>query len=135
MHRYPEAFAEFQKILVRDPNSRIAHHKLSQFYASTGRFAEAVSESQKSLAEPIAASLDAKGYIQCEMAHEGGIRSAAVAVAYAANGDRGHAFEYLEKAYADEDIELLIVLRSPAFDSLRSDARYQDLMRRLGLPE
>jgi len=135
MHRYPEALAEFQKILVRDPSSRIAHHKLSQFYASTGRFAEAVSESQQSLAEPIAASLDAKGYIQCEMAHTGGIRSAAVAVAYAAGGDRDRAFEYLEKAYADEDVELLIVIRSPAFDSLRTDARYKDLMKQLGLPE
>ena len=135
MHRYPEALAEFQKILARDPNSPLAHHKLGQFYASTGRLAEAVSESQKSLPEPIKASADAKGYIQCEMAHEGGLQSAAVALAYSASGDRDHAFEYLEKAYADEDIELLIVIRSPAFDSLRSDPRYKDLMRRLGLPE
>ena len=135
MHRYPEALAEFQKILGRDPNSRLTHHKLGQFYASTGRFAEAVSESQKSLPEPIQTSADAKGYLECEMAHKGGLQSGAVAVAYAASGDRDHAFEYLEKAYADEDIELLIVIRSPAFDSLRSDPRYKNLMKRLGLPE
>ncbi len=135
MHRYPEALAEFQKILRRDPNSRLTHHKLGQFYASTGRFAEAVSESQKSLPEPIRASADTKGYLECEMAHKGGLQSGAVAVAYAASGDREHAFEYLEKAYADEDIELLIVIRSPAFDSLRTDPRYKNLMKRLGLPE
>ena len=70
--------------------------------------------------QPIAASADAKGYLECEMAHKGGLQSAAVAVAYAASGDRDHAFEYLEKAYADEGIELLIVICSPAFDSLRA---------------
>ncbi len=135
MHRYPEALAEFQKILGRDPNSRITHHKLGQFYATTGHLDQAESECQKALPAPVAASADAKGYVTCELALEGGIRSAAVALAYAASGDHDHAFESLEKAYADEDIELLIVIRSPAFDSLRSDPRYKDLMRRLGLPE
>ena len=135
MHRYPEALAEFEKTLGRDPNSKLAHHKLGQFYAATGRLADAESECQKALPEPIAASPDARGYVACEMAHKGGIRSGAVALAYSASGDHDQAFEYLEKAYADEDVELLIVIRSPAFDSLRSDARYKDLMKRLGLPE
>ena len=135
IHRYPEALAEFQKNLGRDPNSLPTHHKLGQFYASTGRFADAVSECQKSLPQPIAVAANAQGYIECEMAHRGGVRSAAVALAYSASGDRAHAFEYLEKAYADEDIELLIVIRSPAFDPPRTDARYKDLMKRLGLPE
>ena len=135
MHRYPEALAEFQKVLGRDPNSRLTHHKLGQFYASTGRIADAVSECQRSLPDPVKASADVKGYLRCEMAHVGGLQSAAAALAYSASRDRDHAFEYLEKAYADEDIELLIVIRSPAFDWLRSDARYKDLMKRLGLPE
>jgi len=58
-----------------------------------------------------------------------------VAVASAISGDRDQAFEYLEKAYSDGDNELLIVIRYPALDPIRSDPRYADLMRRLGLPE
>jgi predicted deacetylase len=58
-----------------------------------------------------------------------------VAVAAALAGDRNQAFEYLEKAYADGDSELLFVIRFPALDPLRSDPRFKDLMRRLGLPE
>ena len=135
MHRYPEALAQFKKVFERDPNFRIGHYKLSQFYASTGRFAEAVDEIQKTFPEPIVASSDAKGYRDCAMALTEGIRSSAVALAYAASGDREHAFEYLEKAYSNQDIELLFVIRQPAFDSLRPDPRYGDLMRRLGLPE
>jgi hypothetical protein len=51
------------------------------------------------------------------------------------DGDRDKAFEYLEKAYANQDVELILGVRSPALDSIRSDPRYRDLMRRLGLPE
>ena len=46
-HRYPEALAQFQKTLERDPNFRPAHHKLAQLYAATGDFANAVSELQQ----------------------------------------------------------------------------------------
>jgi predicted deacetylase len=61
--------------------------------------------------------------------------SAAVAVAAALAGNRDQAFDYLEKAYSDGDTELLVAIRYPALDSLRSDPRFADLMRRLGLPE
>jgi predicted Zn-dependent protease len=62
-------------------------------------------------------------------------RSAAVADAAAAAGNRDQAFEYLEKAYSNGDNELLFVIRYPALDPLRSDPRFKDLMRRLGLPD
>jgi hypothetical protein len=35
----------------------------------------------------------------------------------------------------DPDDELIFCIRYPALDSIRSDPRYADLMRRLGLPE
>jgi hypothetical protein len=56
-------------------------------------------------------------------------------VSYALAGDRNKAFEYLEKAYAEQDSELMACIRFPAFDLLHSDPRYADFTRRLGLPE
>jgi hypothetical protein len=50
-------------------------------------------------------------------------------------GDPNKAFEYLEKGFSGGDPDLILCLRYPAFDSMRSDARYADLMRRLGLPQ
>ena len=132
---YPEALAQFQKVLARDPNFPAVHYKLSQFYATTGRFADAVNELQGAFPKPIPVSEDAKGYLQLTLRLEGSDRSTAAAVASALVGNRDQAFEYLEKAYSDGDNELLIGIRYPALDSLRSDPRFADLMRRLGLPQ
>jgi len=133
--RYPEALAQFQKVLARDPNFPPAHYKLSQFYATTGRFADAVNELAGAFSKPVPVSDDAKGYLQRILRLEGSDRSSAAAVAAALAGNRDMAFEYLEKAYSDGDNELLIAIRYPALDSLRSDSRFADLMRRLGLSE
>ena len=133
--RYLESLAEFQKVLERDPNFAPAHFKLSQLYSGTGRFAEAIAELQKSGGPVAPRSPDAKGFREQTLMITGTDRSAQVAVAYALEGDRDKAFEYLQKAYADGDNELLFVVRFPALDPLRTDARYKDLMRRLGLPE
>jgi hypothetical protein len=62
-------------------------------------------------------------------------RATAIAVAAAINGGRDLVFKYLEKAYSDGDDELLMAIRYPALDPLRSDPRFANLMRRLGLPE
>ncbi len=134
-HRYPEALAQFQKVLERDPNFKAAYYKQSQLYAVMGRFAEAVSDLEKNLPKPISVSLDAKGYCEAAQGLGTSVRSSASAVAFAVKGDHDRAFEYLEKAYSDGDSELMIVVRSPALDPIRSDPHYADLMRRLGLPQ
>jgi TolB-like protein/tetratricopeptide (TPR) repeat protein len=133
--RYPESLAQFQKVLERDPNFGPAHYKLSQFYATTRRFPEAVSELRKIFSKPIPVTDDEKGYLQLMSTLGGTDRSGAVAVASALAGDKDQAFENLEKAYTDGDNELLICIRYPALDPLRSDPRYADLMRRFGLPQ
>jgi eukaryotic-like serine/threonine-protein kinase len=134
-HRYPEALAQFQKVLERDPNFLPAYYKRSLLYAAMGRFAEAVSDIQKYLRKPISVSLDAKGYCEAAQGLGTSVRSSAMAAALAVKGDHNQAFEYLQKAYSDGDSELLLVIRYPALDPIRSDPRYADLMRRLGLPE
>ena len=58
-----------------------------------------------------------------------------LAVLYAALGEREQAFASLEKAYAAHDLQVQYLGVDPAFDSLRSDPRFQDLMRCVGLSE
>ena len=132
-NRYPEALAQFEKVRERDPNFGPLHYKLFQLYASTGRFADAVLEMSPPGSGPLHG--DAKTYRELISTLQGSDRSAAVALAYTLEGNHDQAFAYLEKAYSDGDRELIVVIRFPALDPLRSDRRYADLMRRLGLPE
>jgi serine/threonine protein kinase/tetratricopeptide (TPR) repeat protein len=136
-YRYPEALAQFEKTLERDPNFGPAHLKLSHLYATIGHFAEALSELQKYSPTPGSWSADAKGYNKLSLARlpKQEDWQAYVAMTFALSGDRNKAFEYLEKAFYDEDTNLVLCIRFPALDPLRSDPRYADLMHRLGLPE
>jgi serine/threonine protein kinase len=54
---------------------------------------------------------------------------------YAQLGQKDQAFSWLEKAYADKSLDTLLLTVDPMFDSLRSDPRYADLLRRMGLPQ
>jgi len=135
-HRYPDALAEFHKVLERDPDFKPTHFRLSQLYLMTGRFGDAVTELQKFNLVPGSWSPDNQGYNRLTLAAPPAYSDAAsTAVGFAVAGDRDRAFEYLEKAFSDQDDELNFCIRFSAFDSLRSDPRYADLMRRLGLPE
>jgi len=58
----------------------------------------------------------------------------ALADTYSILGEKDKAFEFLEAAYK-ERVSLLIFLGiRPTFDNIRSDPRYADLLRRMGLP-
>ena len=133
--RYPEALAEFQKVLARDPNFTPAHYKLSQLYAIMGRFGDAVSEMRQILTKPVTATPDAKGYLAMAMAMDDADRTASIAIASALAGNKEQAFQYLEKAYADGDSELLFAVRLPALDSLHSDPRFAEFVRKMGLQQ
>jgi len=137
-HRYPEALAQFNKVLERDPAFDPAHFYLFQVYASMGRYADAVSEGQESpqLRDQKGPwSPDAQGYLKLMLNPAAAAPPTNIAVAYALAGDRDKAFAYLEKAYAAQDSELMACIRFPAFDTLHSDPRWASLMSRLGLPQ
>ncbi len=54
---------------------------------------------------------------------------------YARLDEKDQAFEWLEKAYAEHSDGLLRLKEELGFDNLRSDPRYSDLLRRIGLPQ
>lgn len=56
-----------------------------------------------------------------------------IAVIYGALGNNDKAFEYLEKAYESKFSHLFLLKVDPHFDSLRSDLRFEPLLRRIGL--
>jgi hypothetical protein len=54
---------------------------------------------------------------------------------HAALGRHDHAFEALERAYRDREIELAQIRSIVWLDPLRHDRRFPDLVRRVGLPD
>src|SRR6202162_2562291 len=110
--RYPESLSQFQKVLERDQALAAAHYTVTQLYATTGHFADAISEFRKFA--PISGSwrADSQGYsrltIEAPNPHD---NIAAIAGGFALAGDRNKAFEFLEKALAEEDDELIFAIR------------------------
>ncbi len=50
-------------------------------------------------------------------------------------GETEEAMTWIERAYEERDPLLLAAKTSPQLDSLRSDPRFDDLLRRIGFPE
>ena len=117
--RYEEAVAEFQEALRVDPNQLRALAGLAHAYASSGRREEAIK---------ILGQLE-------EQSKRDYLPTYHIAAAYVALGDRDRAFEWLERAYRERSFFLAHVKVEPAFDSLHSDPRFQDLVRRMNFPK
>jgi tetratricopeptide (TPR) repeat protein len=116
--RYPEAIAAFQKAIELFPGgSSIAEAELAHTYAVSGNRAEA----QKIIAE-----------LQ-ELAKSKYVSSFQIAAIYAGLGEKDRAFAWLEKAYEERADGLVNLKAEQRFDSLRSDPRFKDLARRVGL--
>jgi predicted Zn-dependent protease len=136
VHRYPEALAQFQKTIERDPTFKPAHHKVSELYAATGDFTNAVNELKKFTTAQGSYSGDAKGFRDLAVAaFNQPEQNAWAALALSVTGDPSRALDYLEKAVSAQEIEVILCLRYPSFDPIRSDPRYKALVARLGLPE
>lgn len=136
--RSDEALAQFRKVLERDPAFVPALYKLSQMYAATGNFEQAVSELHKSANPPLPGDWtpDAKGYNKLALAMKDSINNLAVASeSYVLIGDRDKAIERMQLGVEDQDTELTFAIRYPVFDALRSDPRYIALLHEMGLSE
>jgi len=63
------------------------------------------------------------------------VSPAELAILFVGLGDKEGAIASLEKAYAAHDVQMQFLKVDPNYDSLRSDPRFVDLMRKVGLPE
>ncbi len=62
------------------------------------------------------------------------VSSHEIALIYAGLGEKDQSLAWLEKAYQEHSSVLVYLKVEPRFDSLRSDPRFHDLVRRVGLP-
>jgi TolB-like protein/DNA-binding winged helix-turn-helix (wHTH) protein/Tfp pilus assembly protein PilF len=116
-HMHDEAIAEFQRAIELSGHSGAFDSNLAYAYAVSGRKEEAME---------IVKDLEAR-YDQHHSA------DANIALGYVGLGDQDQAMNWLNKAY-EARFNPSILMR-PAFDPLRSDARYKDLLRRIGLTQ
>jgi TolB-like protein/DNA-binding winged helix-turn-helix (wHTH) protein/Tfp pilus assembly protein PilF len=149
-HRYSESVQQSERTLEMDPNFAIGHYELGQAFVQKQMYNEAIAEFQRAieLAGDNAAFDSNLAYVYAvsgrrddalKMAQDLETRASAssaadsnIALIYVGLVDNDKAMIWLNKAYQAR-FNPSILLR-PAFDPLRSDARFQDLRQRIGLP-
>jgi tetratricopeptide (TPR) repeat protein len=142
-----------RQCVASDANSWIAHFLLGVGLEGSGKPREAIPEYQKAVelsqgnSDPMAAlghayavtgnRAEAEKILQ-EWQRQSETSYASpymIATVYAGLGEKNKAFEYLEKAYQERSSDLPYFLKADLrMDGLRSDPRFQDLMRRMNFP-
>jgi TolB-like protein/DNA-binding winged helix-turn-helix (wHTH) protein len=157
--RYDEAFAQFQKANQMNSTFAVNHERLAHCYIYLRKFDDAIREESKAR---LLSGEDAKMVVMKEDALRraltaGGPRgywrkllefsemkqnppeayasAYGLARIYAQLGEAERAIESLEKAYAEHEIPLTEIGIEPLLDPLRSNPRFQSLLRRVGLPQ
>ncbi|HZW94684.1 MAG TPA: protein kinase [Candidatus Eremiobacteraceae bacterium] len=147
---YDKAIAQWNKSIEVRPNSALAHYNLFDLYSIKLMHADAVAQLEQALTLDgrglEASAVDAtykrdgyKGVLRTTIQINGNPSSkhydpAAVAQAYTLLGDRDQAFAWLDKAY-EARLGLNLIKVNPVWDNLRSDPRFTDVLRRMGLPQ
>ena len=137
--QYEEGIRHLQRMLLEDPNlPRIARYLLSWNYALAGRYAEAIAECERiHNPQPCAYAYAASGRHAKALALAKQNKRddpVFIAGAYAALGDRDKALQLLERGYQEHLPVMVYIWASGIFDPLRSDPRFQDLLRRMHFP-
>ena len=150
--RYDEAMKQSSKTIELAPNHFFAHWVLGLIYGQVGQLNEAAAELQKAVTltdggQAIKADLG-RIYAQMgkrdeslrtldeltEQAKDTYVSAVNIAKIYLGLGDGERVIEYLAKACEERAVRLLWFIIDPALDSYRSDPRFQEILRRVGLP-
>jgi eukaryotic-like serine/threonine-protein kinase len=147
--RYDEAIQRLQTVIKTEPDNPTGHVFLGYTYASKRLYPEAIAEYQKFISLEESTSVEcylgyayamsgkrseALALLQKLKATKEYVSPAELAVLYAGLGDKEGALGLLEKAYEAHDLQLRYLKVEQHYDSLRSDPRFVELMRKVGLP-
>jgi tetratricopeptide (TPR) repeat protein len=148
--RYDQAMEQCQRALELAPNDKSTHSCLSYAHLGKGQYPQAIEEGMR------AWTLSGKDTVWMALlgriyAQEGNVAEAHrilaqlllrsrqtyvppyfITALYAALGNRERALQWLDRAYTERDLYLAGIKVDQAVDPLRSDARFQELERRVG---
>jgi len=152
--RVDEAIEFYQKVLELEPSYFVAHHSLARAYIEKEMYQQAIEELEKAMAlggrDSLSLGVLAHAYGKAGQRQEAlklvsellqrpnrehvpPLRP--LTIAYSGLGDKDKAFACLETAYERRSGALWELNSQPLYAPLRSDPRFQDLARRIGLPE
>jgi len=146
--RTEEGMASLQKALELEPNYYDASIVLARTYVAKGMYQQAISELQKALslhardagvlgalAHAHARAGDREKALQLvDRLNQTGGATFVMVWAYAGLGDKEQAFAWLERSYEERRQRMVWLNVDPLLEPLRSDPRFADLVRRVGLP-
>jgi tetratricopeptide (TPR) repeat protein len=149
--RWDQSIAQFQRVLELGSKSTQPWHGIGRAYVLMGRYEEAIAamDQAESVAPGFVYVKGLRGWAlglagrtdeaqqtlrELEKTAAGQkVDPVAFAFVYMGLGDHDHAIAWLRKAYDEHSAEM-ILLRTPSWDSLRSDPRFIALMKDIGLP-
>jgi TolB-like protein/DNA-binding winged helix-turn-helix (wHTH) protein/Tfp pilus assembly protein PilF len=151
--RFDDTLQQYRKTLDIVPEFPWPYHLMAGVYARQGRYDEAVAAERQYLVlsgrgllaiqslQKAYASSGGKGYwnwrlhrLRERTRQTGKAPSVGLALVYAQLGEKETAFEWLEKAYVERAGPLMYLNVDPAWDPLRDDPRFQDILRRMNFP-
>ena len=148
--QYDKAVEQLRKTVEMDPNFFLSHYDLGVAYEMKSSFPEALAEYrrvQQLNDDPNYLPAFAHLYVASgkrdealktleqmkDIARQRYVSSYSFAIVYAALGEKDNAFEQLERGNQDRGSDFTYVKVDPFLDSLHTDPRFADLVRRLGL--
>jgi TolB-like protein/Flp pilus assembly protein TadD len=148
--RYDEGIAQVRRTLELDPNNAVAHSVLGWCLIGKGDAAGALAENQKAislddlpiyhgclgydyaLAGDRAKAEQVLTYLE-GVANERHVAPEARIYVYLGLGEKGKALDWLEKAHEEQDVACWWIKVDQIYDSVRSEPRFQTLLKKLGL--
>jgi TolB-like protein/Tfp pilus assembly protein PilF len=153
--QYDQALDQFRKTIDMDPNYASAHDNLAQTYFDMGKYdlwlaewkkaATLNNDHEQSAISEDAARVYAKSGSRAtvsrviealkQLAQRRYVDPGFIAYEYAALGDKDQVFYWLEKGYSEKAGSLQLIKIVKVMDPYRSDLRYVELLKRMGLPQ